>query len=433
MNQSKTSANREKVARVPRRAAWEFLQDVERDGSYVNLAIGPYLETLDSRDRPFATELIYGSVRMRRWIDHVIDQVVDRHLDPELRALLRLACYEALEMSSADHAIVNEYVDIAKAVIGRARAGLVNAVMRRVVREKEQLKSQKTSLGVRTSHPDWIVRTFAGLLAEEELSHELESHNSTPPVHVVSFNLLDDQLAAKSPLTPFGYRLKVQPRNLPAIASGEAFVQDEGSQLVCEVALATDPRREFRWLDLCAGPGGKFAYLAHFLDSNHLEGNEFHAHRANLVSKRTPGYTIHVGDGRQATDAATRFDRILLDAPCTGLGALRRRPDARWRKNEDDLKNLVSLQRELLDASSDRLTASGLIIYITCSPHPLETSAQVNDFLKRHSEFEIRPIDPSMIPNQLRGALRPEGTMQLMTGRDGTDAMFIALLQKGSA
>ncbi len=414
----------------PRQKAWAFLRDCERSETYINIAMAKMLDSLDRRDRPFVTELVNGSVRMRRYLDFHIDSVIDRKIDEETRSILRLSIYEAYFMSTADHAIVNEYVSLAKKVVGQARAGFVNAVMRRVLRERQSVESQAVPLGVSTSHPDWIVEAYGHLLSGEELENELQSHNKPAATQVVSFESLNPALASKSPLTRFGYRLKVPPGDIAEIISGDAFVQDEGSQIVVDLALNSDPTRSLNWLDMCAGPGGKFRYLKKFLDPNHLVGNELHPHRAKLVKDQAPGYQVFVGDGRLLLNRGEQYDRILLDAPCTGIGALRRRPDARWRRTESDLKSLVTLQRSLLDSAAQLLRRHGIIAYITCSPHILETRVQVTDFLHRHKNFRLRAIEPALLPEPAREAVTIDGMVQLLTGRDGTDAMFLAMLEK---
>ncbi len=414
----------------PRRKAWEFLRDCERSGAYINISLGKMLSSLDQRDRPFATELINGSVRMRRMLDFIIDLAIERSIDDETRSILRLSCYEAYFLATADHAIVNEYVSLAKTVIGQARSGFINAVMRKLLREREALQSSDMPLGIRTSHPDWIIDAFAQILKGDELERELSSHNEPAKVQVVSFDPLSESLASKSPNTEYGYILKVPPSQVEQIATGEAFVQDEGSQIVVDVALKSDPERKLKWLDMCAGPGGKFRYLKHFLDQDHLDGNELHPHRAKLVMDQAPGYQIFVGEGERLGERAKKYDRILLDAPCTGIGALRRRPDARWRRSEADLKSLLRLQRQLLDGAVGILEHHGIIVYVTCSPHLMETKVQVQDFLRRHENFSLRRIDPDLVTDHVRDAITPEGMVQLMTGRHGTDGMFLALLER---
>lgn len=421
--------------RNPRREVWEFLRDCEKEDAYINLKMGKLHERLDHRDRSFATELVNGSVRQRLFLDHIIDRMSDRSIDDQVRSVLRLGIYESLFMDTADHAVVNEYVELAKHVIGRARSSFINAVMRRVVREREQLLDLSSyGLSIRTSHPTWIVDAYRSVVGEEGVEAELLSHNQAPTVHAVSFTALSAEIATPSPITPHGYRLKFPPGDVPEIREGKAFVQDEGSQIVCEVAMATDPDRSKRWMDLCAGPGGKFSYLAHFLDERHLKGNELHPHRAKLIAGRNPSYSISVGEGSEALATDSAFDRILIDAPCTGIGALRRRADARWRRSQDDLKNLITVQQSLLDAGAKNLAPHGLLLYVTCSPHLQETRAQVADFLRRHPDFIVEPITPMHLPEMSRvdlsSAIDEHGFLQLLTARDGTDAMFMAMIRK---
>lgn len=423
--------------RNPRRSAWEFLRDVERDDSYINIEIANLHEQLDPQDRGFVTELIFGSVRMRLLLDHIIDQLSVRTIDDETRSMLRLGVYEALFMTTADHAVVNEYVEIAKKVIGKARSGFVNALLRRTVQERKDLADvSDLPIEIRTSHPRWIVDAYRSLTALPDLDAELESHNQAAKVQVVSFVPLPEEVATKSPLTTFGYRLNVSPREVESVRRGTAFVQDEGSQIVCEIALATDPDRLKQWLDLCAGPGGKFAFLAHFLNPGQLRGNELHPHRVRLIKTRTPEHQITTADARTERFGGAKFDRVLIDAPCTGIGALRRRPDARWRRSEGDLKALIRLQREILDAASEIVAEDGLILYVTCSPHLMETKAQVTDFLVRHRDFSIEPIKAEVLPlgakAHILAAIDTDGCLQLLTARDGTDAMFMAMLRRKS-
>lgn len=415
----------------PRQAAWEFLRDSSKRDSYINLEIENLHQRIKPNERAFATELIFGSVRMRLRLDDSIEKLIDRSIEEEVRELLRLGLYEVIFMTTADHALVNEYVEVSKSVLGKARSSFVNAVLRRACRERESLQSEDgLFLEVRTSHPKWIVDAFSLLLEGERLSDELLSHNRGAEVQGVAFEPMSEEEGSRDTRLPYGYTFLKPPSAISTIKSGASFVQDFGSQLVCEVALATDREREMKWLDLCAGPGGKFAYLAHQLQSEQLIGMELHRHRADLIRGRVKGYEVLVGDARDSGLPRESFDRILLDAPCTGLGALRRRPDARWRRSESDLKALVKLQRELLDSAAKLVKIGGVIIYVTCSPHPLETRTQVADFLRAHPSFKVLPVDRDTIDKSYRSSIGTDGMMQLMTAEHGTDGMFLALLQR---
>jgi 16S rRNA (cytosine967-C5)-methyltransferase len=242
----------------------------------------------------------------------------------------------------------------------------------------------------------------------------------------------------KGDASPYGYELvSGDPSTLPEVARGDYRVQDQGSQLSALALTEAQPIKQGeRWLDLCAGPGGKAALLAAVGSMNqvYLVTNEVSKHRAKLVETalRHSGLRAeqHSLDGRNI-ESLGLFDRIMLDAPCTGLGALRRRPESRWRKNPEDLKDLTSLQRELLESAWKALLPGGVLAYVTCSPHPSETTAQVEWFLRVNAEAElvdanaiVKAISPNLQLNPNRK------TCQLWPHRNGTDAMFISLIRK---
>jgi len=415
----------------PRQLIWEFLVDTEKSQGYINLEIEELHQLLPAKERSFATELIYGSVRQRLRLDWALNQYLSREIDAELRELMRMGAYESLFMRTPAHAVVFEYVELAKKVLGNARATMVNAVLRKITQNEDLLKNpDDISLDIETSHPEWIVNSFSQIVSGEELRAQLLSHNEVAHVQAVSFNELDPDDAEKDPRMPFGYVLKKPPHEIREIRDGSSFVQDFGSQIICQIMLATDPDRRFQWLDLCAGPGGKFTYLAHFLSEKQLQGIELHEHRSKLIRDRNPRYQVRTGDGQDPKVFSDRFQRILIDAPCTGLGALRRRPDARWRKRESDLKGLLQLQKNLLTSGAALLDNGGIIGYVTCSPHILESKVQVADFLRKNPDFHILPINPVWIDADYHSAITPEGFLQLMTAKHNTDGMFLALLER---
>jgi 16S rRNA (cytosine967-C5)-methyltransferase len=216
-----------------------------------------------------------------------------------------------------------------------------------------------------------------------------------------------------------------EPAGVAAIRERRAGVQDEGSQL-CALALAGAPLdgRDEQWLDLCAGPGGKAALLAALAAERGatLTANELRPHRADLVRRLTEpwGVEVHVGDGRTFAGRPDGYDRVLLDAPCTGLGALRRRPEARWRRRADDLAELTRLQRELLAAALRLVRPGGVVAYVTCSPHPAETA----EVVAGQPVLDTRPLFPGV------EGLGDGPAVQLWPHRHGTDAMFCALLRR---
>ncbi len=434
-----------------RLAAWQTLQAVSQDDAYANLVLPRKLAEakLSSRDAGLATELGYGTLRARGTIDEILRRCSTRPLeDIELGVLdlLRLGAYQLLKTRVPSHAAVATTVELAKST-GHARStGFVNAILRKVSARDfdswcDEIAGQASELGrlaFRYSHPGWIVGAFAQVLSDDELEPALAADDSRPETHLVAWpariNRADLAVQADGepgPYSPYAVRLSQggDPGALAAIRDHQAGVQDEGSQL-CALALAqiTPVQPGETWLDLCAGPGGKAALLAGLAAGRgaSLTANELHPHRAELVATATAGWpvTIVTGDARELDG---QYDRILLDAPCTGLGALRRRPEARWRRDAADLADLVALQAELLDAAVRLLKPGGVLVYVTCSPHPAETVDQIDAVLGRRPELRLLDARPAFVDVD---RLDDRDTVQLWPHRHGTDAMFCAVLTK---
>ena len=419
---------------VARGVAYTVLAAVREDDAYVNLLL-PRLMTeqnLDTRDAAFATELTHGTIRWQGTYDAVIDQLAKRDLDPAVRDVLRLGAHQLLAMRVPDHAAVSTSVALVKRVVGHKPAGFVNAILRRVSERDlaswiELVTEGLTAddvLAVRYSHPAWVVAELRRSLLAVDASHELEellaADNVPPKVTLVARPRL--ATVAELPgtpglLSPWAVVLDGgDPGAIAAVREGRAAVQDEGSQLVAKalVDLPLEPPRD-RWLDLCAGPGGKAALLGALAVERgaHLVANEMQPHRAELVRqslRALPDVEVTVHDGREGPWEPGSFDRILIDAPCTGLGALRRRPEARWRRRPEDLESLVPLQRALLRRGMELLRPGGVMAYATCSPSPSETLDV------------IESVGP--------GVATLEKVQRWWPHRDGTDAMFVALLRR---
>ena len=336
-----------------RLAAYRTLRAVSADDAYANLVLPRQLAAagLTGRDAGLATELGYGSLRARGVLDEVLRRCSSRELaeiEPAVLDLLRLGAYQLLKTRIPTHAAVATTVDLARTTGNGRAAGFVNAVLRRVAaRDFEGWcaeigadASPRGRLALRYSHPGWIVAAFAEALAEDgvpadgadaELERALAADDARPETHLVGWPGLIDraELAEQAsgtagPYSPYAVRLTSggEPAALPAVRSGLAAVQDEGSQL-CALALTELPLTgpDVRWLDLCAGPGGKTALLAALAAGRGagVTANELHPHRAELVAAATGRWPVEilVGDARELTG---RYDRVLLDAPCTGLG-----------------------------------------------------------------------------------------------------------------
>ena len=437
-----------------RQAAADLLNAVRQDGAYANLALPRILaqKGLSGRDAALATELAYGTCRAMGLLDAVISQGTDRplaELDGQVLDALRLGAYQLLRTRIPPHAAINTTVDLVRGGPRPGAAGFVNAVLRRVSERDQEAWIDLLAppfaddpvgyLSVSTAHPRWIAQALADALdgSDSELAAALEADDSRPGVHLIArpgvisqAKLIAESDGIAADYSPYGvYLPEGDPARIPAITSGRAAVQDEGSQLVT-LALATaelDGPDE-RWLDLAAGPGGKAGILGALAASRggSLDAVEITPHRAELVRGTVRGLpvTVHTADGRDPGLPEGSFDRVLLDAPCTGLGALRRRPEARWRRSPDDVGSLVKLQRELLASAARLVRPGGLVGYVTCSPHLDETAGVVRRRPAGLELVDVRPYLPG-VPDLGDGP-----TVQLWPHRQGTDAMFIALMRR---
>jgi 16S rRNA (cytosine967-C5)-methyltransferase len=454
-----TKPRRKRPRRKPldpaRRAAFDVLRAVSERDAYANLALPALLRErgITGRDAAFATELTYGACRTRGLLDAIIGHAAGRspdRIDPVLLDLLRLGTYQLLRTRVEQHAAVSTTVEQGGIEFDSARAGFVNGVLRTIAGRDEQAWIDELAPPVDTdpvghaafvhAHPRWIAQAFADALGADaaQLDALLASDDERPMVHLAARPgvLAAEELAQKvngtvGRYSPYAVYLSGgDPGRLEPIRDGEALVQDEGSQLVARaLTLAElDGADSGSWLDLCAGPGGKTALLAGLAREAHVTAVEPAPRRADLVEQNARGLPVEVlrVDGRDP-GIEPGFDRVLVDVPCTGLGALRRRPEARWRRQPGDVPPLAKLQRELL-ASAIRLTRpGGVVLYATCSPHVAETVGVVTDALRRHqvTALDTRPLFEPV------ESLGDGPYVQLWPHRHGTDAMFAAALQVG--
>jgi len=438
----------------------------ERD-AYANLVLPAILRRhrLRDRDAALATELGYGTLRAAGQLDVVIEACADRPLhriEGPLVDALRLGTYQILRMRVPQHAAVATTVDIVRGIAGSASSGFVNAILRKIA-ETAAAKgvdewiaelapdAEEDPVGNASflhAHPKWIGQAFADALGSHaELPAALAADDTRPAVHLLAKpgEITAEELAlvtggTEAPYSPYGVHLDPGSGDigeLDVIREGVAAVQDEGSQLVA-LALTKAPVEDDggRWLDLCAGPGGKAALLGGIvaMEGGTLDAVEPAEHRADLVRRAVDGLpvTVHVADGREAPLPDAAFDRVLVDAPCTGLGALRRRPEARWRRKPEDVSSLAKLQRELLLAALRHVRVGGVVAYVTCSPHLAETVGVVGGLVRRKDlgvgveRIDAREFLPG-VPDLGDGP-----HVQLWPHRQGTDAMFLTLLRRTS-
>ena len=427
---------------------YELISQVNRDGAFANIRLPELLKKskLSANDRNLATEMSYGTLRMQALMDYLAGKFTDRpfnELDPKIQDLLRMGIYQLNQMRIPDHAAVSETVEVARQVAGDSKASYINAILRKVSSNTFDLAELDNlpvadKLGIKHSHPTWIINAFYDQLKDWDLVEQLliADNKSTRPDLVCWPDKSSEEEFTKLGAHKIeglinGFTIDGIPSDFTPVIERRSGVQDRGSQIVVEDFIATW-KPALKWLDMCAGPGGKAAYLFHYLKSIEENpsflANEPVPHRAELV-KRVIGNDVVVSyDGRDPSLFKNTFDRILVDAPCTGLGALRRRPEARWRKKFTDLKDLVSIQHDLLESSYKLLNAGGVIAYVTCSPHISETKAQVANFLVDHADMKILNI--STLPKANKSGVNPDGTVQLWTHINQSDSMFIAFLKK---
>lgn len=445
-----------------RQVALDVLRAVEQDDAYANLLLPQRIvrARLGAQDAGLATELTYGTLRLRGYYDRVIALAARRGtdaIDPALLDVLRLGTHQLLSTRVAVHAAVDESVELARQVGSRSGTGFVNGVLRTISRStpdewRDRVLAGTTGdddrLAAEWSHPAWVVRAFRRSLAaegrEEELVDLLSADNDAPKVSLVALPGLAEVSELGVPsgrLSPLAATSGGgDPAQQTAVREGRARVQDEGSQLAALLLSRHRPAEPGeRWLDMCAGPGGKAALLGAEAAraGAHLVANELVPARAGLVRQAleaVPGdVEVLEGDAtRFGAEQPGGFDRILLDAPCTGLGALRRRPEARWRKQPADVGQLTALQSRLFASALDALAPGGVLAYVTCSPHTAETRGVVEAGLRGRDD-DLVLLDATAGVERIAGRsvdLASAPFVQLWPHRHGTDAMFVALIEK---
>lgn len=427
----------------PRRVAYQILSETET-GAYADRTALETLAALPPRDRGFARELGFGCLRLRGRLDAELAELVDRpleRLDPAVRNWLRLGLYQIRELRVPSHAAVNETVNGARRSAGPGGARMVNAVLRRAAREDPveypnfdaDPAAYLTSYG---SHPGWLVDRWLSRWPASDVRELVEVGNRPPPVTARLLDREPDDAAREvegsgvrvRPLRPWP-RCVVIEEGAPAdlLQAVGAVIQDPAASAVVDY-IGPDVRAPV--LDACAAPGGKSIGLAALTGASpFIAADVSHQRLQRLIE--SAAYTALdilgvVGDAR--APALARAATVVLDAPCTGTGTLRRRPDARWRLTPRRLMSLVDLQRELLDSCARLIERGGLLVYATCSIEPEENENQIDAFLDRHSEFELEAAPSGCeLPSDVFSV---RGELVIRPWKYGTDGSFAARLRR---
>lgn len=441
-----------------RETAAEILQEVHGEGAYANVALVRTLrrKELSDMDRRFVTELVYGAVKAGDTLDWILCRYVNRPLGkipPMVREILRLGIYQIFFMEKVPpSAACNEAVELTKKYSHGGTVKFVNAVLRTAAREPEKARFPEgkgkdvEALALSACHPLWLVKRWMKEFGLEETKRLCAFHNA-PPVLSLRTNTLKicredllDELAREgvearpSQWAPEGIRcLSHGPLDdLSALGQGFCQVQDESSMLVAHVVA---PRAGDFVIDACAAPGGKATHLAALMGGRgRVLACDIYDHKLRRIEENSKRLGIGILE-TELMDARNLWkkydgqaDRVLVDAPCSGLGVLRRKPDARWKKNPADLQALPELQSAILEGSARAVKPGGVLVYSTCTMEAAENQQVVEAFLKAHGNFHLDDTG-SFLPSEKR-----EGKMvQLYPQRDGTDGFFIARMIKESA
>lgn len=432
------------------------LYDMEVKGAYSNIKLNEYFVKYDlsSIDRGFATELLYGTVRWKAKIDYLIQKSIKNNINeiaPWTLVCLRTAIYQIYFMDKVpEFAAVNEAVKLVKMKADRATS-FVNGVLRSILRNKDEfdnigIKNKTKRLAIQYSHPEWFVKKFGNIYGEEFIT-ELMRINNTPPelsarVNTLKttreelINLLSSEGClvqkgnAQEAIVFNGYSMIEKSKEFN---EGYFIFQDESSMLVAKVL---DPKPGNKVVDLCSAPGGKTTHIAQLMENKgEVIAFDIHEHKLELINDNTRklGIKIIKTDKRDATilneDLESTCDRVLVDAPCSGLGLIRKKPEIRWNIKEEDLLSLKNLQKKILYNASKYVRNGGVLVYSTCTISEEENEEVIKEFLSDTPNFELEDIE-GYLPEKYLNKTAKEGYIKLFPNVNGCDGFFIARLRR---
>ncbi|MGA3674906.1 16S rRNA (cytosine(967)-C(5))-methyltransferase RsmB [Lysinibacillus agricola] len=435
-----------------RDAALSILLAVDKNQAYSNLLLNETIKRhkIEAKDRALLTEITYGTLQFKMTLDYYLEPFIRGSVDHWVRWLLRLSLYQMHYLTRIPpHAAVNEAVEIAKRRGHKGIASMVNGILRSILRQgvasTDEIKDPIERLVIETSHPEWLVQRFVenyGIELASEMLHE----NNVPPVQTVRVNTtkvsVDQAIASieaegltakKSDMMPECLHVtNGQPARTKAFQEGLITIQDESSMIPAKVL---NPSSGMRVLDMCAAPGGKTTHIAEIMkNEGSILATDLHPHKLDLIDHNTDRLGIDIVetapiDGRKAPDflQLESFDAILVDAPCSGLGVMRRKPDIKYTKREEDLENLQKIQLALLNAATKVLKIGGKLVYSTCTVDKKENEGTVEAFLTTHPEMEA--IQLESLPTKL-AEKQANGMLQVFPQDFGSDGFFVAAFRK---
>ena len=443
-------AKRDAVS-AARRTAFEILRRVE-DGAFASVLLASKEANLTPADRALTHEIVLGVLRNQLWLDRLADHYSNRkseQLDIEVRLILRLGLYQLRFLSRVPaSAAVDESVNLAGVARKRSAGGFINAVLRKAAVDNSYDPASATNepierLSVETSHPAWLIERWTRAFGLEETQSFARANNKSAPVAFrVVHNRADESEVLKalresgaeilpSNIAPGGFRITGPTRLLSKLASaGQIYIQDEASQLLTKVL---DPQRDERLLDLCAAPGSKTTHIADVTsDSAVIVAGDLHHHRLRTVksSSDLQGFrsvNCLTLDGLQPLPLPENyFDRVLIDAPCSGTGTLRRNPEIRWRISTGDIEDLAARQTKLLINAARTVKTGGRLVYSTCSVETEENERVRQTFLDNSKNF--RPAELNINPS----FATEQGVARTWPQRQGSDGFFISAFARMS-
>ncbi|KOS69520.1 16S rRNA methyltransferase [Lysinibacillus contaminans] len=435
-----------------RDAALSILLAIDKNQAYSNLLLHETIKRhkIETKDRALLTEITYGTLQYKMTLDYYLEPFVRGKIDHWVRWLLRLSLYQMHYLTRIPpHAAVNEAVEIAKRRGHQGIASTVNGILRSILRQGvpslEDIKDPIERLAIETSHPNWLVERFVNNYGVD-VATEMLNENNMPPVQTVRVNSVKATVAeAIASLEAEGLSAKQsdmmpeclhvtngQPARTQAFKDGLITIQDESSMIPANVL---NPTPGMRVLDMCAAPGGKTTHLAEKMNNEgSILATDLHPHKLDLIDHNTERLGLEIVqtapiDGRKAPEflQVESFDAVLVDAPCSGLGVIRRKPDIKYTKREEDLENLQKIQLALLDAGAKVLKQDGKLVYSTCTVDQQENEGTVQAFLTEHPEMEA--IQLESLPTKL-AEKQANGMLQVFPQDFGSDGFFVAAFRK---